>query len=103
MRDMLKYNYFRQSAPQRDWRREPGFDAKTADYSSPVWPTFREQFREAHDAAEMFAWLSGRHEEYQVIGGQAWPLPANYPGGDRAAYPFRDQTESGEPCPATMG
>ena len=94
MRDMLKYNYFRQSAPRRDWLHEPNFDAKTADYSSPFWPTFREQFREAYDAAEMFAWLSGRHADYKVIGGQAWPLPATYPGEDRAAYPFEGENEA---------
>lgn len=87
-RDMLKYNYFRQSAPRRDWIHEPGFDAKTADYGSTFAPTFREQFQEAYDAAEMFAWLSGRHADYRTIGGQAWPLPAGYPNGERAAYPF---------------
>jgi len=100
MRDMLKYNYFRQSPPARDWVHEPGFDAKTADYAAPFGPTFREQFRDAYDAAEMFAWLCGRHQDYTVIGGQAWPLPATYPSGERAGYPFEPASP---PDPHTNG
>jgi len=90
VRDMLKYNYFRQSAPVRDWIQEPGFDPKTADYSSPFGPTFREQFRESLDVAEMFAWLCGRHAEYSALGGQSWPLPTKYLNDERYGYPFEN-------------
>lgn len=94
-REMLKYNYFRQSAPRRDWIRESDFDPKTADYASPFSMTFREQFREANDAAQLFAWLCGQGDNYNLLGGQAWPLPANYPNGTRVGYPFETHSENG--------
>lgn len=92
VRNMLKYNYWRQSPPTRDWVREPDFDLETADFSSPWTPTYREQFRECFDAAEMFCWLCGRHEEYRRVGGQGWPMPASsydwYGIKERPGYPF---------------
>ena len=91
-RDLLKYNCMRSSAPCRDWIRETGFDPKTADYSTPFWPTFREQFRECADAAEMFAWLCGRGEQFKLMGGHGWPVPATYPSDDRYAYPLEQLT-----------
>jgi len=93
VRDMLKYNYFRQSAPTRDWIKEANFDPKTADYATPFGPTFREQFRETLDAAEMFAWLCGQHESYRVLGGQCWPLPTKYINDERFGYPFEQKPE----------
>jgi len=92
VRNQLKYNYWRTATPQRDWLTEPGFDLETADYSSPWTPTFREQFRECFDAAEMFCWLCGRQDEYRRLGGQGWPMPAAsyewYDIRERPGYPF---------------
>ncbi len=76
LRNLLKYNYFRHSAPERDWIREPGFDFATADYSLHGTPTFRQQFRDCNDTAQLFLWLCGESERFHVVGGQSWPIPA---------------------------
>jgi len=80
LRNLLKYNYWRTTAPTRDWIAAPGFDPKTADYTLDK-PVLREQFQDANDAAQMFFWLSGRAQDYHLMGGQGWPLPANFDGG----------------------
>jgi hypothetical protein len=77
IRNLLKYNYWRTVPPQRDWIIEPDFDLATVNYSLSG-PTFRQQFRDCEDAARMFFWLCGKAEEFRLMGGQAWPLPANY-------------------------
>ena len=74
LRNNLKYNYWRRSAPTRDWLIDPEFDVATADYTSPA-PTYRQQFRDTFDSAEMYMWLRGDHDKFDLIGGQAWPLP----------------------------
>jgi hypothetical protein len=74
-RNLLKYFYWRTQPPVRDWIREPEFDFATADFQAPGI-TFGEQFSDAFAAAEMFCWLSGHHDQFQVQGGQSWPLPA---------------------------
>jgi hypothetical protein len=70
---LLKYNYWRTESPRRDWIREPDFDIATANYQLEG-PTFREQFRDCNDAAEMFFWLLGRSDSFELVGGQGWPL-----------------------------
>jgi hypothetical protein len=85
LRNLLKYNYWRTRPPQRDWLAAPQFDPHTADYTLRG-PTFRQQFRDCYDAAEMFFWLCGRSDEFRLMGGQGWPMPANY--NDRSyGYP----------------
>jgi hypothetical protein len=79
IRNMLKYCYWRTVPPQRDWVLEPDFDfADGAHYSLAGTPTFREQFRDCRDTAELFFWLCGFGEKYAHKGGQGWPLPANF-------------------------
>lgn len=73
LRNNLKYNCWRRTAPTRDWLIDPDFDVATADYTSPP-PTYRKQHRPEHDTAEMYLWLRGEHEKFNVIGGQGWPL-----------------------------
>lgn len=77
LRNNLKYNYWRRSAPTRDWLMNPDFDLATADYTSPQ-PTYRQQFRDAYDTAEMYFWLRGEHDKFQLIGGQGWPIPGRH-------------------------
>jgi hypothetical protein len=77
LRNLLKYNYWRTVPPRRDWRADPEFDPATADYSLRG-STFRQQFRDCRDAAEMFFWLSGTSDRFRVLGGQGWPTPANF-------------------------
>ena len=76
LRNMLKYFYWRTIPPKRDWIVEPDFDFASVSYS-PSAGSYVEQFRGDCKTAEMFLWLCGRHEAYQNLGGQSWPLPAH--------------------------
>ncbi len=76
LRNLLKYNYFRTTPPQRDWVIEPDFDFATADYELHGAPTFRQQFQDCNDAARMFLWMCGKSDRFNVVGGQSWPIPA---------------------------
>ena len=76
LRNNVKYNYWRTSPPTRDWVIDPGFDPATADYTFHG-PTFRKQFQDCYDAAEMYFWLRGEHDKFELIGGQGWPIPGN--------------------------
>ena len=86
IRNNLKYNYWRTVEPTRDWVIDPGFDIGTADYAIGEWgsteqTTYRQQFRDRVDSAEMYTWLCGESEKFKVIGGQGWPKgPRNYRG-----------------------
>ena len=73
-RNLLKYFYWRTRPPTRDWIVDPNFDFATADYDSPA-SGLVEQFRSAVKVAEMFLWLCGKHEMFQNLGGQSFPLP----------------------------
>ena len=77
VRHLLKYNYWRTVPPVRDWNIEPDFDLANAPYHLGT-PTFRPQFRDSRDAAQMFFWLSGLEDSFQTMGGQGWPMPANF-------------------------
>lgn len=90
IRHLLKYFYWRTVSPRRDWVAEPALDLAHADYSLKGSPAYGEQFRDALDAAELFHWLCGRSEEFRVLGGQSWPIPAGrigapygFPGEER--------------------
>ena len=61
---MMKYNYWRTVPPARDWIVESDFDLRTADYGG---------HNLARYAAHMFYWLSGRADQFRIIGGQGWP------------------------------
>jgi hypothetical protein len=77
VRNLLKYNYYRTAPPERDWGHHPDFDFAEVDYGVNDG-RFRVQFRDAYDACEMFLWLCGRHELFQVQGGQTWPIPLEH-------------------------
>ena len=81
LRNNLKYNYWRTEPPRGDWLHDPEFDASRADYNFRG-TTFRTQFRDLYDAAGMFLWLRGQHDEFLPKGGQGWPksIHANYVG-----------------------
>jgi hypothetical protein len=74
-RHLFRYNYWRTTPPVRDWVIEPDFDLRTVNYEFFDRPTTRPATRDCNDAAEMFFWLSGRHDEFAVMGGQCWPSP----------------------------
>ena len=82
VRNNMKYNYWRTAPPKRDWVVEEGFDLAMADFSvgshrptEGEIPTFRDQFQDSYDAAEMYAWLCGKSDRVRLVGGQGWPLP----------------------------
>ena len=86
IRNLLKYNYWRTTAPERDWVHEPDFDPATAVYGPgpDAAPGPRQSYLAA---ARMFFWLSGRPDDFQALGGQGWPKvgpvdyrPYGYPG-----------------------
>jgi len=80
LRNLLKYNYWRTTPPAHNWIAEPGFDPKTAAYQLDG-PSLREQFQDCIDSAQMYFWLAGRAHDFHVMGGQGWPMPANYQDG----------------------
>ncbi len=73
-RNLLKYNYWRTTAPQRDWITEPAIDFDRVDFSPPRDRALFEQWQGAIAAARMFAWLCGAQEQYVKRGGQCWPV-----------------------------
>ena len=79
IRNLLKYFYWRTTPPKQDWITEQEFDFASADYAGG--PTgdygYVELFRDVIKVAEMFLWLCGRHESFQNLGGQSWPLTAD--------------------------
>ena len=79
VRNNLKYNYWRRTAPEKTWTSHPDFDPEKIEWRDEDWevPTFRQQFRDSYDAAEQFMWLSGKHDKFGTIGGQGWPVPGN--------------------------
>jgi hypothetical protein len=74
-RHLFRYNYWRTTPPVHDWRTEPDFDLRTANYEFFDRPTTRPPTQDCNDAAEMFFWLSGRQDQFAVMGGQCWPSP----------------------------
>ena len=93
LRNLLKYNYWRTTPPQRNWIEEPGFNPKTANYQIPI-PLLREQreqFKDCFDNAQMYFWLCGRAESFHLMGGQGWPVPADFVDG---AYGFPGEPTS---------
>ena len=63
-RRMLKYSYWRTTAPSRNWVREPDFDLPRADFGGHGAAMY---------AAHIYKWLCGEGDDYRVIGSQAWP------------------------------
>jgi hypothetical protein len=79
VRNMLKYLYWRMSPPRRDWIIEPDFELDDLnDLENAAYADHRpvpEQFRDWHDVAEMFYWLSGKTEDFpEFLGAQKWPM-----------------------------
>ena len=72
----LKWNYWSTESPTRDWVVEACFEITKADFSYRQ-PTYRLMAKDAYDTAEMYMWLRGEHEKFNVIGGQGWPVSLN--------------------------
>ena len=63
-RFMLKFDYWRTETPKRDWIIEKEFNFSDAFYGGHL---------SARYVAHMCYWLSGKGDEFKLIGGQAWP------------------------------
>ena len=85
-RQLLKYGYFRNTAPTRDWVIEDDFDpaCHVNDFSMLAQGerSYRRNFLDAYDAARMYMWLCGHEEEFKYVGGLAWPgtMPPEWDG-----------------------
>ncbi|MBI4552452.1 MAG: hypothetical protein HY710_09325 [Candidatus Latescibacteria bacterium] len=90
-RNLLKYNYWRTSPPQRDWIIDPTLDFNVVDFEPPQVGQF-EQFHGGIAAARMFCWLCGIDDQYVKRGGQCWPIlsarvPLVHDGADQMGIP----------------
>ena len=51
-----------------------------------------EEVRDTVDAAEMYLWLCGRHDEFHYLGGQSWPadiIESKPPLGPEGEFRYR--------------
>ena len=86
LRNMLKYNFWRTSPPQRDWNTDPDFDFSRINFATDT-PLF-EGFRDRPYVAEMFCWLCGLGDEFEFTGGQCWPIvPETHPSVQQEGMP----------------
>ena len=76
IRNLIKYTYWRTAAPTRDWVVDPNFRLENADFATGSPEPRRDWSRVCHDAARMYLWLRGELNNYEWIGGLAWPASA---------------------------
>ena len=76
VRHMLKYYFWRQTPPVRDWIIEEDFDpgAPILAFQSTHPNSYRRNMQDCHDAAEQYMWLCGHHEEFKPLAAGAWPV-----------------------------
>jgi hypothetical protein len=81
-RNLLKWEFWRTAPPKRDWIVDPDFDFAGADYSytNPYFSGATRKWQSVLRVAEMFYWLCGKKDEYNVVGGSGWPFSASDPG-----------------------
>lgn len=76
IRNLIKYTYWRTVTPTRDWVIDPDFRLENADFATGSPEPRRDWSRVCHDAARMYLWLRGELNNYEWIGGLAWPATA---------------------------
>ncbi len=93
IRNMLKYNYHRRSAPTRDWVMDPDIDPAALDFRPEVLDGIRVgALQEIHwsaiNPARMYTWLCGLGEDFEFRGGHSWPVCLDeYPGTPYEGFP----------------
>lgn len=82
-RNVLKWIAWRTVPPQRDWVTDSNFDFARADYSytNGYFLGPARKWQSVLRVSEMFYWLCGKSDEFQVVGGAGWPFSASDPGG----------------------
>lgn len=79
VRNLLKWEAWRTTSPQRDWIVEADFDFARADYSY-MNEYFCGGVRSGQSVlrtAELFMWLCGKQDQYHHTGGSSWPYSAS--------------------------
>ena len=94
VRHLLKYNYRRTTAPQRDWIVDPRCDFTKIDFSTGH--QMPEKWHDSGRVARLFLWLSGR-EDFVFEGGQAWPMTAGTNNDITAGMPLELDHQSAQP------
>ncbi len=81
-RNLLKWVCWRTEQPVRDWMEDPNFDFGGADYTytSDYFYGPARMWQSVPRVAEMFYWLSGKAEEFRMVGGAGWPYSSTDPG-----------------------
>ena len=74
IRNLLKYNYWRTAAPERDWIVNPEIDFTQIKFRPDV--SLLEKWYDSLDVARMFHWLCGLGDNFEFKGGQSWPITA---------------------------
>jgi hypothetical protein len=75
VRDLLKFWYVRTESPRRDWIKVNNFDLLDSFHEPPAPDFGREMHMAINNAAEMFYWLAGAHDEFtQLIQGSNLPI-----------------------------
>ena len=74
IRNLLKYNYWRTSPPQRDWVVDQNIDFRQVDMDT-FGGILDKQF--CVQVARQFIWLCGLGEEFEFKGGQSWPMTSH--------------------------
>lgn len=79
VRNLLKWEFWRTSAPKRDWIKDPNFDLAAADYSytNDYFCGATRKWQSVPRVAEMFYWLCGKGDEFKPVGGSGWPFTAS--------------------------
>ena len=67
VRNLLKFWCLRTVPPERDWIASNGFELDSTFQAAPGNTFGREMHLVKNEAAEMFYWLSGRHDDYASV------------------------------------
>ena len=80
IRNLLKYQYWRTAAPQRDWVVDPDLDVMQVKFRPDVG--VGEKWYDSIHVARLFLWLCGHGDGFEFKGGPCWPITAG--GGYRS-------------------
>ena len=74
IRTLLKYQYWRTSAPERDWVVDPDLDFMQVKFRPDV--QMAEKWYDSIHVARLFLWLCGLGACFEFKGGPCWPITA---------------------------
>ncbi len=74
IRNLLKYQYWRTAAPQRDWVVDPDLDFTQVKFRPDV--RLGDKWYDSIHVARRFLWLCGQSDGFEFKGGLRWPILA---------------------------